>query len=196
MALIHPKCARVHTCIFYTLKILHSFSNYAPYMILHIFLKYVWLWRISGSYSQVMMGWFFRCLFLNHFPSTMKVNILKIVPVVIDGWGLGLLSIHSTSTLTALLPTESPLLLVASICMYLYAFRINLSIQSLGNWSPSLKSFFARKVRKTICTQAEYHLIILLILFIFCIYCSSPRTFVLYNDTNYVWHWLVHNIPI
>jgi hypothetical protein len=29
MALTHPNYARVHTCIFYTLKILHLFSNYS-----------------------------------------------------------------------------------------------------------------------------------------------------------------------
>ena len=37
------------------------------------------------GYSQVMVGVGFRVLVLNHFPSSMKVNILKIVPVVIVG---------------------------------------------------------------------------------------------------------------
>ena len=39
MALTHPKYARVHTFIFYTMKTLHLFSNYISFKILHIFLK-------------------------------------------------------------------------------------------------------------------------------------------------------------
>ena len=39
---------------------------------------------------------------------------------------------------------------------FLYAFRINLSIQSLRNWLPSLKSFIRTKVRKSLCADRRF----------------------------------------
>ena len=60
-----------------------------------------------------------------------------------------------------------PLLVIPRVCgfanlgkthlyAFSYAFKINLSIQLLGNWSPSLQSFFRAKVRISLCTDSFF----------------------------------------